>query len=113
MKTRFYKCTICTGTKCLITVGERNTKDTLRKHSKTHGSNFFKTGEKRVNTFADVQSDQKKLKIGSSRFHISQLDSDGKKEFQEAIAIWHAKSDIPYNALSNKEFNQILKSFAG
>ena len=112
-KTRYYKCSLCVGTKCLIKVGDRNTKDSLKKHSIIHGVNLFKIGDKRVSTMESGQSDQKKLKTSLSRFQISQLDSGGKKEFEEAIAIWQAKSDIPYNALANQEFNQILKAFAG
>ena len=112
-KTRYYKCSLCVGTKSLIKVGDRNTKDSLKKHRSIHGVNLFKIGDKRVCNSESGQSDQKKLKTSSSRFQISQLDSGGKKEFEEAIAIWQAKSDIPYNALANQEFNQILRAFAG
>ena len=112
-RTRFYKCSMCTGAKGLIKVGDRNTKDTLKKHSILHGVNLFQIGEKRVNTFESGSSNQKKLKTSSSRFTVSQLDSEGKKEFQRSIAIWLAKSDIPYNSLTCEEFKSVLKSFAG
>ena len=71
-KTRYYKCSLCVGTKCLIKVGDRNTKDSLKKHRIIHGVNLFKIGDKCVSTFESGQSDEKKLKTSSSRFQISQ-----------------------------------------
>ena len=50
-KTRYYKCSLCVGTKCLIKVGDRNTKDSLKKHSIIHGVNLFKIGDKCVSTW--------------------------------------------------------------
>ena len=113
-KTRFYKCSLCVGMKSLITCGDRNTKDSIKKHhDRAHGVNLFTIGAKRTKLFESEPSDQKKLKSTTSRFQIGQLDTEGKHEFQQAIAVWQARSDIPYNALQNTEFNNIFRSFAG
>ena len=114
-KTRFFKCLLCPGLKGVITCGERNTKDSIKKHrDRAHGANLFSSGGvKRPNLVDQSPADQKKLKTISARFQVGQLDSDLKNEFQQAIAVWQAKCDIPMNAISNEEFNEVLIKLAG
>ena len=74
IKTRFYKCDICTDAKSLITCGQRNIKDSIKKHYDSNHGTLFTNGTKRQSE-AVMPVDQKKLKTSISKFQISHLDN--------------------------------------
>lgn len=115
IKTKFYKCDICVQSKSLITCGARNVKDSIRKHFESnHEKLFAASGAKRQfhgKTLEPVN--QKRLKPMNSKFQISHLDKKARENFGKKIAIWQASNDIPYNAIDDSKFGEVLKSFAG
>ena len=73
LSTRFYKCRLCLGAKSLLTTGERNTKDTLRKHNQhNHGADDFASAVKRPSTAGSTtgvdKNPQKKIENFNSSF---------------------------------------------
>ena len=113
IKTKFYKCDICLDSKSLITCGPRNTKDSIRKHRDfNHEKLFTATAEKRQSDGVGP-ANQKKLKTSNSRFQISHVDKVARDDFGKKIAIWQASNDIPYNAIDDGKFGDMLRSFAG
>ena len=41
------------------------------------------------------------------------MDKVARDDFGKKIAIWQASNDIPYNAIDDGKFGDMLRSFAG